>query len=74
VELAAKFDVPLSQFILGFQGSLLVTVSFGSLNFNALAVKIGNRPIYLFTTIVLMVTCFSDLVETPNRNSTPFLY
>jgi MFS family permease len=58
VELATEFDVPLSTFISGVQGGLIVAIAFGSLVCNALAVKFGKRPIYLITTIGLTVTCF----------------
>jgi MFS family permease len=58
VELATEFDVPLSTFISGVQGGLIVAIAFGSLVCNALAVKFGKRPIYLVTTIGLTVTCF----------------
>lgn len=50
--------MPLSTFISGVQGGLIVAIAFGSLICNALAVKFGKRPIYLATTIGLMVTCF----------------
>lgn len=58
VGLAAEFNVPLATFIQGVQGGLIVAIAFGSLICNSLAVKFGKRPIYLFTTLVLMVTCF----------------
>jgi MFS family permease len=58
VELAAEFNVPLATFIQGVQGGLIVAIAFGSLICNSLAVKFGKRPIYLFSTLVLMVTCF----------------
>ena len=58
VELAAEFNVPLATFIQGVQGGLIVAIAFGSLICNSLAVKFGKRPIYLFTTLMLMVTCF----------------
>jgi MFS family permease len=58
VELAAEFDVPLSVFIQGVQGGLIVAIAFGSLICNSLAVKYGKRPLYLITTLGLMVTCF----------------
>jgi MFS family permease len=58
VELSADFNVPLSTFIQGVQGGLIVAIAFGSLTFNSLAVKFGKRPIYLFSTFGLMVTCF----------------
>jgi hypothetical protein len=58
VELAAEFDISLSTFIQGVQGGVIVAIAFGSLIWNALAVKFGKRPVYLITTIGLMVTCF----------------
>lgn len=58
VGLATEFDVPLSTFISGVQGGLLVSIAFGSLICNTLAVKYGKRPIYLITTFGLVVTCF----------------
>ncbi|KAH7317832.1 major facilitator superfamily domain-containing protein [Rhexocercosporidium sp. MPI-PUGE-AT-0058] len=58
VELAAEFNISLSNFIQGVQGGVIVAIAFGSLICNALAVKYGKRPIYLVTTIGLMVTCF----------------
>jgi MFS family permease len=58
VELSAEFNVSLSTFIQGVQGGLIVAIAFGSLIWNSVAVKYGKRPVYLFTTIGLMVTCF----------------
>ncbi|KAL2669962.1 hypothetical protein Neosp_015128 [[Neocosmospora] mangrovei] len=58
VELAAEFDISLSTFIQGVQGGVIVAIAVGSLVCNALAVKYGKRPIYLATTVGLMVTCF----------------
>ncbi|KAG4421447.1 hypothetical protein IFR04_005397 [Cadophora malorum] len=58
VELAAEFDIGLSNFVQGVQGGVIVAIAFGSLICNALAVKYGKRPIYLITTLGLMVTCF----------------
>lgn len=58
VQLAAEFDVSLSTFIQGVQGGVIVAIAFGSLIWNALAVKYGKRPVYLITTLGLMVTCF----------------
>ncbi len=37
---------------------MIVAIAFGSLIWNAVAVKYGKRPVYLFTTLGLMVTCF----------------
>jgi len=58
VELAAEFNISLSAFIQGVQGGVIVAIAFGSLIWNALAVKFGKRPVYLITTFGLMVTCF----------------
>ena len=58
MELAAEFDISLSTFIQGVQGGVIVAIAFGSLVCNALAVKYGKRPVYLATTLGLMVTCF----------------
>lgn len=58
VELAAEFNITLSAFIQGVQGGVIVAIAFGSLICNALAVKYGKRPVYLITTVGLMVTCF----------------
>lgn len=58
VPLAEQFDVPLNTFISGVQGGLIAAIAVGSLLFNTLAVKYGKRPIYLITTLGLMVTCF----------------
>jgi MFS family permease len=58
VELAAEFNVSLPVFIQGVQGGLIVAIAFGSLICNSLAVKFGKRPVYLITTLGLMVTCF----------------
>jgi len=58
VELATEFDVPLSKFIAGVQGGLIVAIAFGSLICNTLAVKYGKRPVYLVTTAGLTATCF----------------
>lgn len=40
------------------QGGVIVAIAFGSLICNSLAVKYGKRPVYLVTTVGLMVTCF----------------
>lgn len=58
VQLAAEFDVSLSTFIQGVQGGVIVAIAFGSLIWNALAVKYGKRPVYLITTLGLMITGF----------------
>jgi MFS family permease len=56
--MAETFDVSLSVFIQGVQGGLIVSIAFGCLFWNAMAVKYGKRPIYLITTVGLMVTSF----------------
>ncbi|RDW92381.1 hypothetical protein BP5796_01775 [Coleophoma crateriformis] len=58
VSLATEFNVPLSTFIQGVQGGVIIAIAFSSLIFNALAVKYGKRPIYLITSVGLVVTCF----------------
>lgn len=58
VELSAEFGIPLSRFIQGVQGGVIVAIAVGSLIWNSLAVKYGKRPVYLITTVGLMVTCF----------------
>ncbi|KAL5363877.1 major facilitator superfamily domain-containing protein [Aspergillus floccosus] len=58
VPLAKEFGVPLNTFVSGVQGSTIAGVAFGSLLCNSLAVKYGKRPIYLITTLGLMVSCF----------------
>ncbi|BCS17743.1 uncharacterized protein APUU_10571S [Aspergillus puulaauensis] len=58
VPLAEQFGVPLNTFVSGVQGSTIAAVAVGSLLFNCLAVKYGKRPIYLITTIGMMVACF----------------
>ena len=40
------------------QDGTIVAIAVGSLLFNTLAVKYGKRPIYLGTTVGLMVSCF----------------
>ncbi|KAH6980186.1 major facilitator superfamily domain-containing protein [Fusarium venenatum] len=56
VPLAGEFDVPLQRFTLGFTGSLLISLAFGNLFCNSLAMVVGKRPVYLFTTVGLLVT------------------
>lgn len=56
--LAADFDVELQQVTFGFQGILILMIGISGLFWNPLAVKIGKRPIYLFTTLGLALTCF----------------
>ncbi|KAL4782717.1 hypothetical protein BJX76DRAFT_358685 [Aspergillus varians] len=58
VPLAQEFDIPLNTFISGVQGGTIAAVAMGSLVFNCLAVKYGKRPVYLITTIGMMVACF----------------
>lgn len=58
VQLAEQFNVPLQTFNLGCQGSCIAAIAVGSLLWNTLAVKIGKRPIYLLTSIGLMVSSF----------------
>ncbi|KAL2830305.1 major facilitator superfamily domain-containing protein [Aspergillus cavernicola] len=58
VPLAEDFGVPLNTFVSGVQGSTIASVAVGSLVFNSLAVKYGKRPVYLITTIGMMVACF----------------
>ncbi|KAL4960062.1 major facilitator superfamily domain-containing protein [Aspergillus stella-maris] len=58
VPLAEQFNVPLNTFVSGVQGGTIAAVAVGSLVFNCLAVKYGKRPVYLLTTIGMMVACF----------------
>ncbi|KAL2007440.1 hypothetical protein VTN00DRAFT_8878 [Thermoascus crustaceus] len=58
VPLAKEFDVSLDTFVAGVQGGMIASIAVGSLLFNSLAVKYGKRPIYLATTVGLMVTSF----------------
>lgn len=58
VPLAAEFGVSLSTFISAVQGGTIAAIAVGSLLFNSLAVKYGKRPVYLGTTVGLMVSCF----------------
>ncbi|BAE60864.1 unnamed protein product [Aspergillus oryzae RIB40] len=58
VPLAAEFGVSLSTFVSAVQGGLISAIAVGSLIFNSLAVKYGKRPVYLGTTVGLMVSCF----------------
>lgn len=58
VPLADQFGVPLQRFTLGCNGSCIVAIAAGSLICNALAVKVGKRPVYIVTTIGLAVSCF----------------
>ncbi|KAK4184371.1 major facilitator superfamily domain-containing protein [Podospora australis] len=58
VPLAEQFDIPLQSFTLGCQGSCIAAIAVGSLLCNTLAVKVGKRPIYIITSIGLMVSCF----------------
>lgn len=56
--LAEQFDMPLSKLTIGLQGSCIVAIAVASLICNTLAVKIGKRPIYLATSVGLMISCF----------------
>ncbi|KIH87783.1 cycloheximide resistance protein [Sporothrix brasiliensis 5110] len=58
VPLAATFDVPLSRFTLGVNGSCIAAIAVGSILFNTLAVKVGKRPVYLISSIGLFIGCF----------------
>ncbi|KAL4865809.1 hypothetical protein BDV12DRAFT_210910 [Aspergillus spectabilis] len=58
VPLAEDFGVPLNTFVSGVQGSTIVSIAVGSLVFNCLAVKYGKRPVFLITTLGMMVSCF----------------
>jgi MFS family permease len=40
------------------QGGMIAAIAVGSLIFNCLAVKYGKRPVYLITTLGMMVSCF----------------
>ncbi|CAN8104403.1 unnamed protein product [Discula destructiva] len=56
--LAEDFGIPLQTFTLGLQGSCIVAIAVSSLICNSVAVKVGKRPVYIATSIGLMVTCF----------------
>ncbi|POS75896.1 hypothetical protein DHEL01_v205709 [Diaporthe helianthi] len=56
--LAEQFQIPLQQFTLGLQGSCIVAIAVSSLICNTLAIKIGKRPIYIITSVLLLVSCF----------------
>ncbi|WXC64496.1 hypothetical protein SNK03_010306 [Fusarium graminearum] len=56
VPLAEEFGVPLQRFTLGFTGSLLISLAFGNLFCNSLAMVVGKRPVYLITAVGLLVT------------------
>jgi MFS family permease len=56
--LAEEFGIPLQTFTTGLQGSCIAAIAASSLVCNTLAVKIGKRPIYLATSIGLVVSCF----------------
>ncbi|KAL3460589.1 major facilitator superfamily domain-containing protein [Aspergillus heterothallicus] len=58
VPLAADFGVELNTFVSGVQGGTIASIAVGSLIFNCLAVKYGKRPVYLITTLGMMVSCF----------------
>lgn len=44
--------------MLGCNGACIVAIAIGSLLCNALAVKVGKRPVYLITTLGLAISCF----------------
>lgn len=56
--LAEEFGIPLQKFTLGLQGSCIAAIGVSSILSNSLAVKIGKRPVYIATSIGLMLTCF----------------
>ncbi|KAH7383992.1 major facilitator superfamily domain-containing protein [Pyrenochaeta sp. MPI-SDFR-AT-0127] len=58
VPLATDFGVPLQRFSLGCNGACIVAIAVGSLLCNTLAVKLGKRPVYIFTTLGLAVSSF----------------
>jgi MFS family permease len=58
VPLAEEYGIPLQTFTLGCQGSCIAAIAVGSLVFNSLAVKVGKRPIYIVSSIGLMISCF----------------
>ena len=58
VELATLFDVSVSRFASSINGSLIMCIAGGSVIFNSLAVVYGKRPVYLITSVLLMVTSF----------------
>ncbi|KAF9887954.1 hypothetical protein FE257_009476 [Aspergillus nanangensis] len=58
VPLAEEFGVPLNTFVSGVQGGTIASIAVGSLVCNSLAVKYGKRPVYLITTLGLMISCF----------------
>lgn len=55
--LAAEFHVPLQQFTLGCNGAAIAAIAVGSIICNTTAVKIGKRPVYLITSVGLMISC-----------------
>lgn len=48
----------MSTFVSGVQGGTIASIAVGSLVFNCVAVKYGKRPVYLATTLGMMVACF----------------
>src|SRR5277367_541924 len=58
VQLATQFDVTLTHFSSSVNGSLIMCIAGGSIVCNSLAVVYGKRPVYLVTSILLMVTSF----------------
>ncbi|KAH6975710.1 major facilitator superfamily domain-containing protein [Ilyonectria destructans] len=58
VQLSESYHVSLTVWNVGMQGAPIACIGLGSLIWNALAVKYGKRPVYLFTSLGLMLTCF----------------
>jgi MFS family permease len=58
VELATQFDVTLTRFSSSVNGALIMSIAGGSIICNSLAVVYGKRPVYLITSVLLMVTSF----------------
>ena len=58
VPLSQEFNVYLTLWNVGVQGTLIAMIAVGSLICNTLAVKYGKRPVYLSTTLMLAVTSF----------------
>ncbi|KAF2172640.1 hypothetical protein M409DRAFT_62397 [Zasmidium cellare ATCC 36951] len=56
--LSQQWGVEIGQFATGAQGSLLCGFGVGAVLFNAVAAKMGKRPVYLFTNAMLMIACF----------------
>jgi MFS family permease len=58
VELATEFEVSLSKFASSVNGALIMCIAGGSIICNSLAVVYGKRPVYLITSVLLMISCF----------------